>query len=997
MKKEGKILVSLEDLGMAYRKAKVDRFYIGNSSLLDILEYEENIEQNLKLLQKRLSEDPSEILSDKKFIGSWTLIPKSIASENNNNGLIHSDPQKAWKHLCSSDEGKPKAEFRLMAQCSMDFHVLSTLWLSKVGHKYDAKLNDCSYGNRLRRKDNGDLNPYSLGSFRPYLQPFRGWRDKGLNEMRSSLDKGTSIIAITADVSSFYHKLNPEFLRNDEFLTNIGLKLTEQERLLTDLFIDTLKQWAVLTPLKKGLPVGLPASATVANMALIELDKIIQQEMTPLYYGRYVDDILLVLENTSQFSTSEQVWKWIFARSKNLLKWVDENNAKAVQFEPKYHHDSKIEFLSDKNKVFILEGQSGITFVNSIAKQIHVGASEWRALPNLPINPEQVATDLTSANDSDGSTTDKLRKADLLSMKKAGFAIKLRDYEAYERDLHPDAWSGHRKSFLKAFIDHVLVLPTFFDLVAYLPRVIRLATSCSNFSELQQIIERLEQIVKEEVKSCGEIKINSLNEGTFDSEKIILRWKEQISRTIDENIKVAFPSRLSQTGKKLWTDNFSEKNEFFHFETDIKILQKYQQRLFNHDLAYMPFRSIALPKELTSQHGIPSKKTIPYIDVYQSLLKDNIYNGLVVLADAVKLSRKKTIPFGFVFATRPYSLTELYLLFKNPYSAETMEQLCNVILALRGFSTKNKLPHLTKDYLEVANSKQQQVYNIAVASWKTEIASWTASVTKNDDPDHNRYQRLNSLLNHIIASEISSSYLILPELSVPVRWFLRIALKLQGRGISLICGVEYLHSRGKVLHNQVWLALRHDGCGFPSMLIYRQDKQQPALHEEKELHSIAGISLKPQHPWKKPQIIRHGDFQFAILICSELTNIAYRTSLRGKVDALFVPEWNQDTETFNALVESAALDIHAYIIQCNDRQYGDSRIRAPYKESWRRDLVRIKGGKNDYFVIGEIDVLALRQFQSNFRSPDGPFKPVPDGFLKTMAHERKVLPSGNNS
>ena len=100
-------------------------------------------------------------------------------------------------------------------------------------------------------------------------------------------------------------------------------------------------------------------------------------------------------------------------------------------------------------------------------------------------------------------------------------------------------------------------------------------------------------------------------------------------------------------------------------------------------------------------------------------------------------------------------------------------------------------------------------------------------------------------------------------------------------------------------------------------------------------------------------------------------------------------------ETFNALVESAALDIHAYIIQCNDRQYGDSRIRAPYKESWRRDLVRIKGGKNDYFVIGEIDVLALRQFQSNFRSPDGPLKPMPDGFV--IAYERKVLPTGTQS
>lgn len=58
-----------------------------------------------------------------------------------------------------------------------------------------------------------------------------------------------------------------------------------------------------------------------------------------------------------------------------------------------------------------------------------------------------------------------------------------------------------------------------------------------------------------------------------------------------------------------------------------------------------------------------------------------------------------------------------------------------------------------------------------------------------------------------------------------------------------------------------------------------------------------------------------------------------------------------------------------YIIQCNDRQYGDSRIRAPFKESWQRDLLRVKGGITDYCVIGEIDVQALRQFQSSYRSP----------------------------
>ncbi len=211
---------------------------------------------------------------------------------------------------------------------------------------------------------------------------------------------------------------------------------------------------------------------------------------------------------------------------------------------------------------------------------------------------------------------------------------------------------------------------------------------------------------------------------------------------------------------------------------------------------------------------------------------------------------------------------------------------------------------------------------------------------------------------------------------------MRIAQKLKPRGISLIAGVEYLHSAKGRVSNQVWAALTHDSLGFPALAIYRQDKLRPALHEEQKLFELDGLELKPEKGWKdgRPPVIEHGPFRFALMICSELTNIRYRTELRGRVDAIFVPEWNQDTESFNALVESAALDVHAYIIQCNDRQYGDSRIRAPHKDSWMRDVLKVKGGIHDYCVTGRIDVLALRQFQSCHRSPDGPFKPMPDGF-----------------
>ena len=272
--------------------------------------------------------------------------------------------------------------------------------------------------------------------------------------------------------------------------------------------------------------------------------------------------------------------------------------------------------------------------------------------------------------------------------------------------------------------------------------------------------------------------------------------------------------------------------------------------------------------------------------------------------------------------------------------------------------------------------------------------SWIAAATRRSDPDAERYGRLCRMLDGVIAEPQKSRYLILPELALPAHWFIRIARKLQGRGISLITGIEYLHVSKSRIRNQVWAALSHDGLGFPSLMIYRQDKQRPALHEEQELQRLAGLEFKPDRVWKAPPIIQHGELRFSLLVCSELTNISYRAALRGKIDALFLPEWNQDTETFNALVESAALDIHAYIIQCNDRQYGDSRIRAPFKDSWKRDVLRVKGGVTDYCVIGEIDVLALRQFQSSYRSPGAPFKPVPDGF--ELAFERRVLPTGSH-
>jgi len=139
-------MTTLQDLGLAYRKAKVDLYYSSHASLDAIADYEENLHAHLSALLVKLQGEDESWVTQPEFIGGWTLAPKSVDMscweqyrEQHGNGLIFSSPADEWAHACDLlGEGykpqKPKAEFRVMAQCSLDFHVLSTLWMLEVGH-----------------------------------------------------------------------------------------------------------------------------------------------------------------------------------------------------------------------------------------------------------------------------------------------------------------------------------------------------------------------------------------------------------------------------------------------------------------------------------------------------------------------------------------------------------------------------------------------------------------------------------------------------------------------------------------------------------------------------------------------------------------------------------------------------------------------------------------------------------------------------------------------
>jgi hypothetical protein len=277
-------------------------------------------------------------------------------------------------------------------------------------------------------------------------------------------------------------------------------------------------------------------------------------------------------------------------------------------------------------------------------------------------------------------------------------------------------------------------------------------------------------------------------------------------------------------------------------------------------------------------------------------------------------------------------------------------------------------------------------FRLAIPSFLTLDSEWQAAVNGVPSLTLDRYMRIRKLINRIIQEEPDVDYIIFPECSIPQRWIGALARKLAARRISLIAGLEYRRSSNG-LRNEAYISIATDWPWHKTSVVHIQSKFAPAHEERRALAKVHKKLFVPPAEQSKPTIIQHENFSFAVLICSDLTNISHRHHLQGKIDTLIVIEWNRDTETFGSLVEATANDLHAYVVQSNNRQYGDSRIRAPRKISFERDLVRVRGGLQDYFVVAELEVQELRKFQrATPTSGNGPFKPTPIGYK--MSDER---------
>ena len=486
--------LQLPDLYIAYRKAKSEAFSDSNCAHgLKFASYEQDLTNNLRHLLQQLNRKRPAWPKDIAFIGAATCIPKSITPPKATSGpdsSMHcesSNPLDQWKKQFRL-HGEAKADFRPVIDATVDYMIVSALWILKVGHVYDEFLDTRhAMGNRLRRwrpkKEQpagvpGELNRSSPNLFAPYFTAYGQWRNRGLQAMKSELKQGHRIAAITMDLKRFYHRIDASFLVHPEYLELLKPWLTEDDLKFTRLLISSFDQWNQSAAHKfgchpTGLPVGLTASSVIANVLMRDFDRAVADRLSPSYYGRYVDDVILVLRQEQEYDDGETLLREIADRLTPFLEFVDlPEDGKALKVNLPYHAttpDSELLFVTAKQKIFQLEGAHGLDLINPIEEQIRSQGSEHRNLPSLPLSEGAMASRALLVSSDSQLQADALRKADAVTLRRSGFALLLSDVESHARDVEPKSWEDLRNHFYGVIERHLLTPQTFFDLSRYLP------------------------------------------------------------------------------------------------------------------------------------------------------------------------------------------------------------------------------------------------------------------------------------------------------------------------------------------------------------------------------------------------------------------------------------------------------------------------------------------------------------------------------------------------
>jgi len=199
----------------------------------------------------------------------------------------------------------------IFIDADIEIHIISVLWLMHVGRHLSEWVDRDNYAYQLELTGSDDERKVvnGLRLYMPYFIQYQNWRDNAIKKSEELLKDKKDVVILSLDIKDYFHsvKIDLSLIKSELILKKPSL--TDDAR-ISKLFIllhevnktysDKLNVIKSLPKLKKSetvLPIGLLSSGLLGNLYLKDFDRELKDKINPAYYGRYVDDLLLVMSN----------------------------------------------------------------------------------------------------------------------------------------------------------------------------------------------------------------------------------------------------------------------------------------------------------------------------------------------------------------------------------------------------------------------------------------------------------------------------------------------------------------------------------------------------------------------------------------------------------------------------------------------------------------------------------------------------------------------------
>lgn len=947
---------------------------------MDLAAFEKNIERRLTALHEKLNHGG---WFDGVNPGAVWVTPKKLIPQKEASSIIRIGSREAEDNKCL------QVQVRLAP--SPEFAILEVLYLWEFGPALDRLLSFQSVGYRLDLK-HGRVDPHRRWLFEYWPTKYQEFQKIPLDIARESLSNESGEIAlISADLASFYDTVDPEFLLSEAFIGKLSEPQTVEGRgkrvdiegyeLATKSLLRAYGRFRSLAsragiPLEIGLPIGALTSRLVANLALEPLDRVIESNENVACYRRYVDDFVIVSKAASRIDAANLLSRFIPLEE-------EEGERLRLNVELLGRPGSELQLQRNKLRVHILRGVAGKDFIDSVAADFQRLVSERRAFLDPDVLVAGTVSALARMTSREGSRLRTLREADKVKLERFALSTSLRSLERVSSMLDAD----HAREVINKNLEGLSrVLAGEGDWVESLDvaiRMMRLAAAAVDWVSLRNQIDEMDAIWGNEEAIRKTVRELKYRDGKIEDgrawDRMLGYLRARRFEAICSVIPLNLPHKSLRAGFPQGLLTHRGAVTAATIKSRAKILAAADLRMFDREDDRSVGSTRADPPRWMEELLAGHRKLIRRFGVIRKFVK---------VCETLGDEPWRGAPARLFLCTRPPSYFDisrrwLYRADSNGFDPDVFERLLDVVNALRGTEYQRPIGRVIDrstvqipiDSESHKNFEESRDPRLILGNLVSPDNYWEGSATRASGSDVGvpvlSTKRLRDLIYLLKRAHEAAAIhnrakrcalLVLPELSLPRAWFRAVANYVaQDGGFGLVCGLEYLHStKAPHVFNQVYAVIPGP---FWSVATWPWTKAIPAREEATLLQSMPSPVWFPAVKKFSPRTVVHSPWgKLSVLICSELIEARRVSDLLGRADLIVSPSWNTDTASYDHLIQSVGLQLHAFVAIANNGLYSDCRAWAPRSVRWERDLCRlIERGENNVVCVN-LPMKSLMQF-----------------------------------